>query len=220
MSSSCAIWSSSKKPTKENRGYSSFSLSQLNPFSSMRKEDTKPAVLNSQLHKFTPLTVKRTKSTFNFTECLEEIGYIPKQRDSDSFRLKVVHTKVAAYNREHEPFDRSCRELYPKTPIYIQKEIFREEQKQSEEVKRTSPPRPHSSSDGNHMDVEDSGEVVKTSDAIAMDTRENDPKTPPVYMQEKKEVEMERVRSVLSGPENQELLIEKYAIDMTRAKML
>ena len=31
---------------------------------------------------------------------------------------------------------------------------------------------------------------------------------------------MERVRSVLSGPENQELLIEKYAIDMTRAKML
>ena len=31
---------------------------------------------------------------------------------------------------------------------------------------------------------------------------------------------MERVRSVLSGPETQELLIEKYAIDMTRAKML
>ena len=32
--------------------------------------------------------------------------------------------------------------------------------------------------------------------------------------------EVERVRSVLNGPETHEVLIDKYAIDMTRAKML
>jgi hypothetical protein len=67
--------------------------------------DTQPAVFNSQLRMFPPVNVKRIIiSKSDFTECLEEIGYLPKQRDEETFRLNVVNTKVAEYNRSEISF--------------------------------------------------------------------------------------------------------------------
>ena len=67
-------------------------------------QETHPAVFNSQIRSMvTPLTVKRTIATIisisDFTERLEEIGYLPKKHDEDTSRLKVANTKIAEYNR-------------------------------------------------------------------------------------------------------------------------